>query len=118
MIRRPPRSTLFPYTTLFRSDYVKWLGLYQNGGTWYILNSSPFSSAYRSLATSHMIRLIDNYAFTPKVLNTFSAGLSYQPSTQTPQTLGNSSNYGFKGERAAIPLLRYAPSSVVKGTQA
>src|SRR3712207_7721044 len=26
MIRRPPRSTLFPYTTLFRSDdtYLKW----------------------------------------------------------------------------------------------
>src|SRR3712207_8490968 len=23
MIRRPPRSTLFPYTTLFRSDYVE-----------------------------------------------------------------------------------------------
>src|SRR5258705_1605759 len=22
MIRRPPRSTLFPYTTLFRSDYM------------------------------------------------------------------------------------------------
>src|SRR3712207_9207313 len=22
MIRRPPRSTLFPYTTLFRSDYI------------------------------------------------------------------------------------------------
>src|SRR5438309_11291138 len=24
MIRRPPRSTLFPYTTLFRSPNVKW----------------------------------------------------------------------------------------------
>src|SRR5258708_20121175 len=24
MIRRPPRSTLFPYTTLFRSANVKW----------------------------------------------------------------------------------------------
>src|ERR1035441_11116851 len=24
MIRRPPRSTLFPYTTLFRSDGGKW----------------------------------------------------------------------------------------------
>src|SRR3712207_8783107 len=24
MIRRPPRSTLFPYTTLFRSDVVLW----------------------------------------------------------------------------------------------
>src|SRR3989442_8320062 len=26
MIRRPPRSTLFPYTTLFRSDkFVRWI---------------------------------------------------------------------------------------------
>src|ERR1051326_7333787 len=24
MIRRPPRSTLFPYTTLFRSDWAQW----------------------------------------------------------------------------------------------
>src|SRR3989449_6142820 len=24
MIRRPPRSTLFPYTTLFRSAYLGW----------------------------------------------------------------------------------------------
>src|ERR1039458_7879468 len=26
MIRRPPRSTLFPYTTLFRSQISAWLG--------------------------------------------------------------------------------------------
>src|SRR2546425_3340067 len=26
MIRRPPRSTLFPYTTLFRSGRQSWLG--------------------------------------------------------------------------------------------
>src|SRR5688572_32129901 len=25
MIRRPPRSTLFPYTTLFRSDFLQFL---------------------------------------------------------------------------------------------
>src|SRR2546430_7451358 len=25
MIRRPPRSTLFPYTTLFRSEVITWL---------------------------------------------------------------------------------------------
>src|SRR3712207_9486733 len=24
MIRRPPRSTLFPYTTLFRSEILQW----------------------------------------------------------------------------------------------
>src|SRR2546426_4162590 len=27
MIRRPPRSTLFPYTTLFRSDFMRLPGL-------------------------------------------------------------------------------------------
>src|SRR2546429_3812575 len=32
MIRRPPRSTLFPYTTLFRSEY------YQLAGNRYQLN--------------------------------------------------------------------------------
>src|SRR3712207_9594633 len=30
MIRRPPRSTLFPYTTLFRSYFA----LYREGSTW------------------------------------------------------------------------------------
>src|SRR3712207_8970335 len=29
MIRRPPRSTLFPYTTLFRSDLVAVTGMAQ-----------------------------------------------------------------------------------------
>src|SRR5436309_10349377 len=31
MIRRPPRSTLFPYTTLFRSPRVYDIGLASNG---------------------------------------------------------------------------------------
>src|SRR5258707_12756193 len=36
MIRRPPRSTLFPYTTLFRSlwlggDHYKWRAMRANG---------------------------------------------------------------------------------------
>src|SRR2546429_7077118 len=35
MIRRPPRSTLFPYTTLFRSPI-----------RWYNLNASDESSVY------------------------------------------------------------------------
>ena len=28
MIRRPPRSTLFPYTTLFRSDATHWASVF------------------------------------------------------------------------------------------
>src|SRR2546426_4782754 len=40
MIRRPPRSTLFPYTTLFRSQVIGWLRLYIlctqiRGEVWY-----------------------------------------------------------------------------------
>src|SRR2546422_2356118 len=31
MIRRPPRSTLFPYTTLFRSHFVPELGVVHPG---------------------------------------------------------------------------------------
>src|SRR5258708_21748057 len=31
MIRRPPRSTLFPYTTLFRSGFSEVVGLSGNG---------------------------------------------------------------------------------------
>src|SRR3712207_7198378 len=38
MIRRPPRSTLFPYTTLFRSDYNE-DDMYPNSGE--IFNGVP-----------------------------------------------------------------------------
>src|SRR3712207_8366512 len=34
MIRRPPRSTLFPYTTLFRSARVWEIGADDLGSTW------------------------------------------------------------------------------------
>src|SRR3989449_2313076 len=30
MIRRPPRSTLFPYTTLFRSQALYWVDIENN----------------------------------------------------------------------------------------
>src|SRR2546426_7865102 len=42
MIRRPPRSTLFPYTTLFRSAYDR-TGPYNTGGS----GRNPGSSGQR-----------------------------------------------------------------------
>src|SRR3712207_8265829 len=36
MIRRPPRSTLFPYTTLFRSVRVHELGTGASCGFWWV----------------------------------------------------------------------------------
>src|SRR5256886_6429183 len=42
MIRRPPRSTLFPYTTLFRSDVTDYI--YIDGPVDYVLHwASPAS---------------------------------------------------------------------------
>src|SRR3990167_8314368 len=38
MMRRPPRSTLFPYTTLFRSPPLRGRGL---RGGWHLLQLSP-----------------------------------------------------------------------------
>src|SRR6266542_4894703 len=53
MIRRPPRSTLFPYTTLFRSRWLLPCSMFQSR-TWHPsrdrkstrLNSSHGSSSY------------------------------------------------------------------------
>src|SRR3712207_6938386 len=47
MIRRPPRSTLFPYTTLFRSDWTESWGI----------SDSPWRTRYRSMAPSGRVRL-------------------------------------------------------------
>src|SRR2546422_11025485 len=44
MIRRPPRSTLFPYTTLFRSHYkVSYNRPFtvSNGNTWLFTSETP-----------------------------------------------------------------------------
>src|SRR3712207_8176277 len=40
MIRRPPRSTLFPYTTLFRSAYWPWIQILRQ------LFAAPVSAAW------------------------------------------------------------------------
>src|SRR2546427_5531427 len=56
MIRRPPRSTLFPYTTLFRSVYdegaLRWTALAAGGvlllGTFYIIVDPSRSEEHTS----------------------------------------------------------------------
>src|SRR5256885_12750273 len=63
MIRRPPRSTLFPYTTLFRS-------VHSCNGCWIFLDH-VWSSQFGGVLSSNRIRLRLN-SFPPR----FPAALS------------------------------------------
>src|SRR2546429_2743725 len=51
MIRRPPRSTLFPYTTLFRSPNLTLLR--KSGRTTQPLGSSPPALAFSRISVAH-----------------------------------------------------------------
>src|SRR5437879_9488080 len=61
MIRRPPRSTLFPYTTLFRSllfvvgQYVAWRQLSAQG---LYLATNPSSSFFYVLTATHALHVL------------------------------------------------------------
>src|SRR5690349_21881125 len=54
MIRRPPRSTLFPYTTLFRSAACSRLAWYTVGSIW--SRNSPFVTSSPSFTAILVIR--------------------------------------------------------------
>src|SRR2546430_8701783 len=56
MIRRPPRSTLFPYTTLFRSDIEKALRLKLKGDPEKLLPPQyrEFLKAFSCTDTDHL----------------------------------------------------------------
>src|SRR3712207_7550322 len=49
MIRRPPRSTLFPYTTLFRSETKKQPTNWEKIFTSYLSNKGLISIIYKEL---------------------------------------------------------------------
>src|SRR5687767_14924002 len=49
MVRRPPRSTLFPYTTLFRSKRSDTLN-YKSGGRWVPVSSDEMLERVKHIA--------------------------------------------------------------------
>src|SRR3712207_7101513 len=55
MIRRPPRSTLFPYTTLFRSAYAK----FEEPGTYATTVTHP--SFFRDYLLEQLRPLTEDY---------------------------------------------------------
>src|ERR1051326_9497552 len=73
MIRRPPRSTLFPYTTLFRSDLVAGLGADSQFRAAHHAGGTARSEEHTSELQSHSF--ISYAVFCLKTNNTQSARL-------------------------------------------
>src|SRR3989449_6647591 len=63
MIRRPPRSTLFPYTTLFRSQLLRQRR---------VLLQAGFHAAWVRRARSRAVRVGPRYRFATRSSNTSS----------------------------------------------
>src|SRR2546422_1354530 len=57
MIRRPPRSTLFPYTTLFRSDRRAQFGFFYQGWTYRFGKGLQFWNRCRARSEEHTSEL-------------------------------------------------------------
>src|SRR3712207_9056816 len=79
MIRRPPRSTLFPYTTLFRSTWVRtylYAAALATGGSFAILfTGETYDGAEGGFGGLSVVAIIAGYkAFLPLFLAAVVAG--------------------------------------------
>src|SRR2546430_11540052 len=74
MIRRPPRSTLFPYTTLFRSDtwLRPWTGEYTWPATDGKIRSEEHTSELQSQSNLVCRLLLEKKKTTPPVIDGYS----------------------------------------------
>src|SRR2546427_7698058 len=70
MIRRPPRSTLFPYTTLFRSSALLVTlqqGVLRPSNNFRVFRSATFNLlAGRDLYAAHPEQHLDFYKYSPR----------------------------------------------------
>src|SRR2546422_6737493 len=76
MIRRPPRSTLFPYTTLFRSvTYGGWLAITFAYGHWPLAIVAPIAAVLNTLHGSLQHEIVQDRKSTR--LNSSHGYISY-----------------------------------------
>src|SRR2546430_1304068 len=93
MIRRPPRSTLFPYTTLFRSIHGYLRGLYPLNAFSYITLSRPPNILFGQKAFPEADFEVDAVYEDP-------AGIAYRPvGAKDKPILAKSSPQKLRGAR-------------------
>src|SRR3712207_8518775 len=86
MIRRPPRSTLFPYTTLFRSILAVGLSIIVGG----ILGA--ISGFYGGTIDNIIMRAMDIFLAVPSILLAIAIVSALGPSIDRKSTRLNSSH--------------------------
>src|SRR3712207_7206811 len=82
MIRRPPRSTLFPYTTLFRSGYAKLAREKQitscpQGLLELLQDDNPYIASEAAYATAYLGKIQEGIDRKSTRLNSSHANISY-----------------------------------------
>src|SRR2546425_7413710 len=95
MIRRPPRSTLFPYTTLFRSDFAIAAGTTCTNGATVVAGAS----------------CLVNLTFTPTAASARTATV-----TITDDAAGSPQSVSLAGT-GIVPAVTLAPTNLAFGTQ-
>src|ERR1035441_6524466 len=105
MIRRPPRSTLFPYTTLFQGGDRMTLGRYVLTATVVIPAGVPSYSAAGPAATATGTTTATPGAGTTvasEVLATGTFLLSWTATLQTAAAAGDANNFGLYNGTALL----------------
>jgi hypothetical protein len=82
-----------------------------NGGLNYANNSGPFSAWFNGSGPNVMTRVVDNFTFTPTILNNFSASYVSQPWMQSPQNPANPSDYGIASDSKYMPVINFGNAS-------
>src|SRR3712207_6789688 len=86
MIRRPPRSTLFPYTTLFRSELIEALLAYPKPWSYKVLEALMAGKHENTDKQQNIIKLKESYERKPRpyfkaLYNKYASRIELQPAT-------------------------------------
>jgi hypothetical protein len=95
-------------------DYVKWVSVSGGGLVSSFGNPGPFTSEWSNNTPNFIARVVDNYSFTPNLINTVGLGYSSTQYTQIPvNKVASAAVYGFNSDSTAFPTIGFSSSNGV-----
>jgi hypothetical protein len=96
-------------------DYVQWVSITGGGLVSSPNTPGPLSAEWSNSTPNFMARVIDNYTFSPSVMNTFAVGYSSTQYTQESlNSVASASVFGFNADGKAFPTISYSSSNGVQ----